>query len=133
MAPSFLVGAIFAKWVKAPSPVAIHMAGSVSVKSVKTTPSPVPITDFGFIQRPVYQLAVTKSIFTDKYNCFRERLTKPQTPRIISSGDCQSPRQTAIVRIQIRAGERRLDVVEFIEVAKAIGLDPVALIKHLID
>ena len=30
-------------------------------------------------------------------------------------------------------GERRLDVVEFLEVAKAIGIDPIDLIRQLQD
>jgi transcriptional regulator with XRE-family HTH domain len=30
-------------------------------------------------------------------------------------------------------GERRLDVVEFIEMAKALGEDPVALFKRIVE
>jgi transcriptional regulator with XRE-family HTH domain len=30
-------------------------------------------------------------------------------------------------------GERRLDVVEFIEIAKALGEDPVVLFKRLVE
>ncbi len=30
-------------------------------------------------------------------------------------------------------GERRLDVVEFVDVARAMGMDPLAVLKSLID
>ena len=34
---------------------------------------------------------------------------------------------------KVESGERRIDVIEFIELAKAIKVDPRALFEHLLD
>jgi len=75
---------------------------------------------------------VTKSVFTAKYERFRRRL--------IASRKAKGLTQTQVAErlekpqsfvSKYERGERRLDVVEFLEVARAIGIDPFRLLKEL--
>jgi len=77
---------------------------------------------------------VTKSVFTEKYERFRKRL--------ISARKAQGLTQVEVARklhrpqsfvSKYERGERRLDVVEFLEVARAIGVEPKAFIDELKD
>jgi transcriptional regulator with XRE-family HTH domain len=75
---------------------------------------------------------MTKSVFTEKYERFRRRLVAGRKAK----GLTQSQLSERLGRPQsfvskYERGERRLDVVEFLEVAKAIGLDPKRLIDQL--
>ncbi len=75
---------------------------------------------------------VTKSVFTAKYEHLRKRLIVARK----AAGLTQVELAERLGRPQSFAskyerGERRLDVVEFLEVAKAIGIAPVALIVQL--
>jgi len=75
---------------------------------------------------------MTKSVFTKKYNKFREMLVKRRN----ESGLTQV---TLANRLGIpqpdvsrnETGVRRVDLVEFLEIAKAIGFDPLEFIKEL--
>jgi Predicted transcriptional regulators len=72
-----------------------------------------------------------KSTYTTKYDAFREALKKAR----IDQGLRQ---QLVAERLDVpqsfvskyENGERRLDVVEFMEVAKALGIDPLQLLKN---
>jgi ribosome-binding protein aMBF1 (putative translation factor) len=75
---------------------------------------------------------VTKSVFTEKYERFRERLVSGRK----AAGLTQMQLAERLSRPQsfvskYERGERRLDVVEFLEVARAIGVDPFRLLKEL--
>jgi transcriptional regulator with XRE-family HTH domain len=83
----------------------------------------------GFFERvPV----VTKSVFTAKYERFRKRLVSARK----LAGLTQMQLANRLSRPQsfvskYERGERRLDVVEFLEVARAIGVTPFRLLKEL--
>jgi transcriptional regulator with XRE-family HTH domain len=75
---------------------------------------------------------VTKSVFTRKHDYFRQMLVQARK----HSGLTQVQLAKRLSRPQsfvskVERGERRLDVVEFLEVTKAIGADAFGLLKAL--
>ena len=75
---------------------------------------------------------MTKSVFTEKYERFRKRLVEARK----AGGLTQMQLAEKLARPQsfvskYERGERRLDVVEFLEVARAIAIDPFRLLKEL--
>jgi transcriptional regulator with XRE-family HTH domain len=75
---------------------------------------------------------VTKSIFTDRYRIFREMLIqareeKDLTQRALS--DKLSRPQSFVSKYE--RGERRLDLIEFLDVADALDIDPLEFIRKL--
>lgn len=75
---------------------------------------------------------MTKSVFTEEYERFRQMLIEARKERGLTQVDIAERlgKPQSFVSKYERA-ERRLDVVEFLEVAKAIGIDPKALIERL--
>lgn len=77
---------------------------------------------------------MTKSVFTEKHDLFRQMLVNARG----KSGLTQVQLAERLSRPQsfvskVERGERRLDVVEFFEVAQALGIDPFAFLKELYD
>src|SRR5271157_4339034 len=77
---------------------------------------------------------VTKSVFTKKYDRFRLLMIEARK----AAGLTQARLAQRMCRPQsfvskYERGERRLDVVEFLEVARAIGIDALEFIKRLDD
>lgn len=77
---------------------------------------------------------VTKSVFTQKYDRFRLLMIEARK----SADLTQAELATRLSRPQsfvskYERGERRLDVVEFLEVARELGMDAVTFIKKLDD
>jgi transcriptional regulator with XRE-family HTH domain len=77
---------------------------------------------------------VTKSVFTGKYGQFRLLLVKARK----AAGLTQVELSAKLSRPQsyvskYERGERRLDVVEFLEVARALGIDASKFLKKLDD
>lgn len=75
---------------------------------------------------------MTRSVYSEKYERFRQRLVAARK----QSGLTQKQVAERLKRPQsfvskYERGERRLDVVEFLEVAQAIGIDPQKLIRLL--
>ena len=73
-----------------------------------------------------------KSLFTKKYDRFRELLTEARK----KSGLTQKELAEKISRPQsfvskYERGERRLDVVEFLEISKILGISPAKFLKKL--
>ena len=92
------------------------------------------ITCFGLFQNRFYGSGVTRSVFTQKHNRFRQLLIQARK----DSGLTQVELAKRLGRPQsfvskVERGERRLDVVEFLEVAHVIGLDPHVFIRTLSD
>jgi transcriptional regulator with XRE-family HTH domain len=75
---------------------------------------------------------VTKSLLAEKYGRLRKRLVSARKARGLTQVDLAQrlARPQSFVS-KYERGERRLDVVEFLEVAKAIGSDPFKLLKEL--
>jgi transcriptional regulator with XRE-family HTH domain len=76
---------------------------------------------------------LTKSVFTPTYSRFRELLTEARE----GAGLTQAVLAHRLNRPQsyvskFERGERRLDVVEFLEVAQALRIDPFRLLRRLI-
>ena len=75
---------------------------------------------------------MTKSVFTEEYERFRQTLIEARKERGLTQVDIAErlgKPQSFVSKYE--RGERRLDVVEFLEVAKAIGADPKAIIDEL--
>ena len=77
---------------------------------------------------------MTKSVFTTRYSRFRTLLIEArQTAGITQvelAGKLKRP-QSFVSKFE--RGERRLDIVEFFDVANAIGIEPFAFLRHLVS
>jgi transcriptional regulator with XRE-family HTH domain len=75
---------------------------------------------------------VTKSVFTGKYEQFRLLLVKARKAVGLTQVDLSaklSRPQSYVSKYE--RGERRLDVIEFLEVAHALGIDASKFLKKL--
>lgn len=77
---------------------------------------------------------MTKSVFSGKYDRFRQLLIEARK----QAGLTQVELSERISRPQsfvskYERGERRLDVIEFFEVARAIGVDPFDFLRVVDD
>lgn len=71
-----------------------------------------------------------KSTYTAKYDSFREALKKARIEQGLKQqivAERLNVPQSFISKYE--NGERRLDVVEFIEIAKALGINPCKILK----
>jgi transcriptional regulator with XRE-family HTH domain len=81
---------------------------------------------------------MTKSVFTDAYRSLVESLRRARTEAGVSqtelAGRLSKPQQFVS---QVELGVRRIDVIEFYAIMKALGVDPtaafVALVRDLPD
>ena len=75
---------------------------------------------------------MTNSIFTERYNRFRLSLIDARKAKDLTQVDLANKlkRPQSFVS-KYERGERRLDVVEFFEVARALAIDPIAFLKQL--
>lgn len=75
---------------------------------------------------------MTKSVFTEEYNRFRLLLIRERKiaglTQVDVAGRISRP-QSFVSKYE--QGERRLDVVEFLQIVRAIGISPVEFIKRL--
>lgn len=75
---------------------------------------------------------VTRSAFGRRQKWFRERLTDARRERGLTQVDlARKLRRPQSFVSKYERGERRLDVVEFLDVASALGIDAAALIAEL--
>ncbi len=75
---------------------------------------------------------MVKSVFTDKYNQFRLLLVHARMQAAISQtqlAEKLSRPQSFVSKYE--RGERRLDVVEFEQVAVALGIEPLRFLRRL--
>jgi transcriptional regulator with XRE-family HTH domain len=75
---------------------------------------------------------MTESVYTKRYQRFREVLIEARKARALS----QTALAEQLGRVQTfvskyERGERRLDIIEFIDVADALGIDPHKVIRQL--
>lgn len=73
---------------------------------------------------------MTRSVFTKEYELFRSLLVKAR----LESGLTQVELAEALDRPQsfvskFERGERRLDVIEFLQVMEALSLDPLGFLR----
>lgn len=75
---------------------------------------------------------MTKSVFSGKYARFRFLLIEARKAAGISQADLAArlARPQSFVS-KYERGERRLDLVEFLDVTRVLGVDPAGIIKRL--
>jgi transcriptional regulator with XRE-family HTH domain len=75
---------------------------------------------------------MTKSVFTSRYELFRRMIVDERKQSCLSQEQLANrlSRPQSFVS-KYERGERRLDVVEFLEVAAALGIDPSSFIERL--
>ncbi len=77
---------------------------------------------------------MTRSVFSGKYDLFRRLLIEARKKAGLTQvglAEKLSHPQSYVSKYE--RGERRLDVIEFLEVARAIGIDPFAFLRALDD
>ncbi len=75
---------------------------------------------------------MTSSIFTKKYEYFRELLTQCRKEAgVTQQALAESLNKPQSFVSKYESGERRLDLVEFLDVAEALQFDQYAFIKKL--
>ena len=75
---------------------------------------------------------MTKSVFTPSYARFRELLIEAREGACLTQwqlAERLSRPQSYVSKFE--RGERRLDVVEFLDVARALSIDPLNLLRQL--
>jgi transcriptional regulator with XRE-family HTH domain len=75
---------------------------------------------------------MTKSLFADRYDQFRRLFIEARTAKDLSQRDLalRLDRPQSYVS-KYERGERRLDVVEFLQIAEALEIDPFAFLTQL--
>ena len=77
-------------------------------------------------------LAVTRSAFSRKYGRLREVLASARRKQgLTQSSLAQQLKRPQSFVSKFERGERRLDVVEFLEIAHVLGLDAVRLLRDI--
>lgn len=79
-------------------------------------------------------MPVTKSVFSGKYDRFRRLLVEARKQAGLTQvklSERLSRPQSFVSKYE--RGERRLDVIEFFEVARAIGIDPFDFLRVVDD
>ena len=75
---------------------------------------------------------MTMADYAGRYSKFRELLVEARQTRRITQVDlAKRLRRSQPFVSKYEQGIRRLDVVEFIEIAQAIGIDPKRIIREL--
>ena len=75
---------------------------------------------------------MTKSVFTSRYDQFRNLLIEARKQAEVTQVDLAkrlSRPQSYVSKFE--RGERRLDVIEFLDVAEALGIDPYKFLAEL--
>lgn len=75
---------------------------------------------------------MTRSVFSERYERFRVLLVEARQARNLTQADvARRIRRPQSFVSKYERGERRLDVVEFLEVAAVLGIDPPTLLRKL--
>jgi transcriptional regulator with XRE-family HTH domain len=78
-------------------------------------------------------IVLTKSVFTPTYGRFRELLIEAREGAgLTQAGLAERLNRPQSYISKFERGERRLDVVEFLEVAEALKINPFDFLKRLI-
>ena len=76
---------------------------------------------------------MTKSVFTENYDTFLKILTKARKSVGITQTELANKiKQSQSYVSKYENGERRLDVIEFIGITKALGVDPLKILDELV-
>ena len=81
-----------------------------------------------------YFWRVTKSVFTERYQTFLSLLIAARYKQGLTQRDIALKLNTVHSFVaKYERGERRLDVIEFLDIAKALEADPLKIIKQLLE
>jgi transcriptional regulator with XRE-family HTH domain len=77
---------------------------------------------------------VTKSVFSSRYETFRKELVAAREAAELTQTQLAAKlsRPQSFVS-KYERGERRLDVIEYLEVAEALGIDPVRFVRKILQ
>ena len=88
----------------------------------------------GAICLELYIKRVTKSVFTQRYKLFLSLLVSAREEKRLSQRALSEMLKKAPTYVsKYERGERRLDVIEFLDIAKTLEADPHEIIKKLVD
>lgn len=77
---------------------------------------------------------VTKSVYTYEYNQFRKMLIAARKSTNLTQAELSIKLQRPQSYVsKYERGERRLDLIEFLELAEVLKIDPVVFIQQLKD
>jgi transcriptional regulator with XRE-family HTH domain len=77
---------------------------------------------------------VTKSVYTEEYNWFRKMLIAARKSANLTQAELSIKLQRPQSYVsKYERGERRLDLIEFLELAEVLKIDPVVFIQQLKD
>jgi transcriptional regulator with XRE-family HTH domain len=86
----------------------------------------------GADQNGFYFLGMTKSVFTERYQTFISLLVSARQKQGLSQRDlAMKLNKVHSFVAKYEQGERRLDVIEFLDIAEALGINPEEIIKKL--
>jgi transcriptional regulator with XRE-family HTH domain len=77
---------------------------------------------------------IVKSVHSEGQKAFRELMTKARNDADLTQHDVArrlKTHQSFVAKYE--GGERRIDVTEFVTIARAVGADPVRLLKALMQ
>ena len=77
---------------------------------------------------------MTKSVFSLRYDRLKQALVAARRDRGLSQvqvAELLGRPQSFVSKYE--RGERRLDVIEFLEVATTLGVDPILLLQQVLD
>ncbi|HLO86399.1 MAG TPA: helix-turn-helix transcriptional regulator [Nostocaceae cyanobacterium] len=74
-----------------------------------------------------------KSVYSEEYNNFRQMLIEARKTANITQAELSAKLQRPQSYVsKYERGERRLDLIEFLEIAQALEIDPIAFINKLL-
>jgi transcriptional regulator with XRE-family HTH domain len=86
----------------------------------------------GANQNELYFLGMTKSVFTERYQTFISLLVSARQKQGLSQRDLAIKLNKVHSFVaKYEQGERRLDVIEFLDIAEALDVNPEGIIKKL--
>ncbi|AUB34866.1 MAG: helix-turn-helix transcriptional regulator [Nostoc sp. NMS7] len=74
-----------------------------------------------------------KSVFSEEYNRFRQLLIEARKAAKLTQAELSAKLELPQSYVsKYERGERRLDVIEFLQVAQVLEIDPLAFIEELL-
>jgi len=76
---------------------------------------------------------MTKALFTDRHDRFRKLLVEARKRKGLTQIDmAKKLRKPQSFVSKYEKGERRIDLIEFLEISDALAIDPARFIKQLL-
>jgi transcriptional regulator with XRE-family HTH domain len=76
---------------------------------------------------------VPKSVFSEEYNRFRKLLIEARKDAKLSQAELSAKLERPQSYVsKYERGERRLDLIEFLQITQALEIDPLAFIEELL-